>query len=120
MIDNLFIIAEAGVNHNGSLSVAKEMVRVAKECGADAIKFQIFTAIERATENHPEWEIFEQFSLSHNEWETAVTYARKKRILVYADIFGDESFEIANAIGVDGFKIHSEDLLNTFFIEKID
>ena len=46
MNDRIFIIAEAGVNHNGSLSTAKKMVKVAKECGADAIKFQSFSADE--------------------------------------------------------------------------
>ena len=44
MNDRIFIIAEAGVNHNGSLSTAKKMVKVAKECGADAIKFKSFSA----------------------------------------------------------------------------
>ena len=46
MNDRVFIIAEAGVNHNGSLSTAKKMVKVAKECGADAIKFQSFSTDE--------------------------------------------------------------------------
>ena len=46
MNDRIFIIAEAGVNHNGSLSTAKKMVKVAKECGADAIKFQSFSTDE--------------------------------------------------------------------------
>ena len=46
MNNRVFIIAEAGVNHNGSLSTAKKMVKVAKECGADAIKFQSFSADE--------------------------------------------------------------------------
>ncbi len=42
----MFVVAEAGINHNGDLSTALEMVRVASRCGADAIKFQAFTADE--------------------------------------------------------------------------
>jgi sialic acid synthase SpsE len=43
-MNKTFIIAEAGVNHNGSIDIAKKMIEVAKECGADAIKFQTFKA----------------------------------------------------------------------------
>ena len=45
----IFIIAEAGVNHNGDLNTALEMIKVAKDCGADAVKFQTFQADSLAT-----------------------------------------------------------------------
>ena len=48
MVLNLvLIIAEAGVNHNGSLTLAKELIDAAKDCNADVIKFQLFKADER-------------------------------------------------------------------------
>ena len=75
--------------------------------------------IERATENHPEWQIFNDLALTKNEWGRAVQYAREKDLIILADIFGDASFDIAEEIKVDGYKIHSEDLLNTYFIEKV-
>ncbi len=43
---SVYIVAEAGVNHNGSLELAKQLVDMAVECGADAIKFQTFKAYE--------------------------------------------------------------------------
>ena len=57
-IDNkrTFIIAEAGVNHNGSIKKALKLIDVAKRCGADAIKFQTFKAENLATDNAPKAE----------------------------------------------------------------
>ena len=49
MFDLVLIIAEGGVNHNGSLSTAKELVEAAKMCGADIIKFQFFEGINLVT-----------------------------------------------------------------------
>ena len=48
-----FIIAEAGVNHNGDVEMAKELVQAAKECGADCVKFQTFKAERIAIHNAP-------------------------------------------------------------------
>ena len=47
-----YIIAEAGINHKGSLKIAKKFIAVAKKCGADAVKFQSFIS-ERAINMHP-------------------------------------------------------------------
>ena len=49
--NNTFIIAEAGVNHNGKLSIAKKMIKVAKESGANCIKFQAFNIANLVSDN---------------------------------------------------------------------
>ena len=87
--------------------------------GVSLIKFQIFIPIERATQDHPEWQIFNDLSLSEKEWQQVAEYARKKKLTILADIFGEVGFAIAKKINVDGYKIHSEDLLNTHFIAKV-
>ena len=74
--------------------------------------------MERATQDHPEWQIFSDLSLSEKEWQQVADYARKKKLTIFADIFGEVGFAIAK-INVDGYKIHSEDLLNTHFIAKV-
>ena len=50
-IKKTYIIAEAGVNHNGNFSLAKKMIKTASDCGADAIKFQVFKAEDLSTSN---------------------------------------------------------------------
>ncbi len=49
--NNIYIIAEIGVNHNGNLKLAKKLIIAAKKAGADAVKFQNFTAEKLATKN---------------------------------------------------------------------
>ena len=51
--NKVFIIAEAGVNHNGSIELAKKLINVASKCGADAVKFQTFKAENLATKYAP-------------------------------------------------------------------
>ena len=51
--DSIFFIAEAGVNHNGDIGLAKELIDIASESGADAVKFQTFKASELCVEDAP-------------------------------------------------------------------
>ena len=51
MITKAFIIAEIGINHNGNMNIAKKMIRVAKECDADAVKFQSYITSSLVTKS---------------------------------------------------------------------
>ena len=95
------------------------MIDCVAESGAQFVKFQIFIPQERATEDHPEWQLFNDWTLSEDDWKHAAQYARRKKLTILADIFGNTSFDICERIGVSGYKIHSEDLLNTHFIAKV-
>lgn len=53
MKNRIFIIAEAGINHNGSIKNALKLVKIAKDCGADAVKFQLFDKFEQISRNAP-------------------------------------------------------------------
>lgn len=116
---NGYIIGEIACGHEGSLIKLMQLIKCVADAGAQIVKFQIFTPEERAAKDHPEWEIFNKFTLKQDDWVRAAKEAHRLGLLIFADIFGEKSLAIAKKIGVDGFKIHSEDLLNTFFIRKV-
>lgn len=69
-----YIIAEAEINHNGDVATALKMVEVAKEIGADAIKFQYILAGEIATEDSPYYSLFKKVELSQKEFKTLFSH----------------------------------------------
>jgi len=117
--ENGYVIAETACGHEGDIKKLVQLIDCAAEGGAQSIKFQIFEPLERATPDHSEWNIFNDLALTETQWQEAARYARDKRMTIFADVFGEKSFLIAKRLDVDGFKIHSEDLLNSHFIAQI-
>jgi len=117
--ENGYVIAETACGHEGDPKKLMQLIDCAAEGGAQAIKFQIFEPLERATPDHPEWDIFNDLALTETQWQEAAQYARDKKLTIFADVFGEKGFSIAKQLDVDGFKIHSEDLLNSHFIAQI-
>jgi len=117
--ENGFVIAEPACAHEGDYQRLVQLIDCAAEAGASIIKFQIFTTEERALKRHREWEIFSRLEIKENVWTKAVQHARKHKLTVFADVFGEESLSIAQRLNVDGYKIHSEDLLNSYFVSKV-
>jgi len=82
MIKNLkrpFLIAEAGINHNGNINQAIKMVDLAKSSGADAIKFQTYITSKRVKHNNPVYKILKKCELSYNHFEKIKNYCDKKK-----------------------------------------
>ena len=98
--ENGFVIGETACGHEGDINKLFQLIDCVAEAGAQAIKFQIFVPLERATEDHPEWDIFNQLTLSSEDWRKAADYARKKSLLIFADIFGNEGFSIAKELNM--------------------
>ena len=113
------IIAETACGHNGSIKILKKLINIAKECGVKTIKFQMFDVKERAIPGTKEWSIFSKLELKDNDWKSAINYAKKKKLNVIADVYGEKSFSLALQLNVDAFKVHSEDFFNSFFIIKV-
>lgn len=126
-----YIIAEAGVNHEGSMEIAKRLVDEAAEGGADAIKFQAYKAETLASKDSPAyWDTtqeptksqFELFSKHDKFWKTEMVSLKN-----YCDYVGIEflctPFDVASAIFLNEimevFKISSSDITNKPFIEFI-
>ncbi len=127
-----FIIAEAGVNHNGKLSTAYKLVESAKECGADAIKFQTFRAEALVLKDAPQaqyqkkyakrknqFEMLKELELSFSDFEKIKDRCDKVGISFLSTPFDVESANFLGELGVDAFKIGSGDFNNILLLEEV-
>jgi len=115
-----FIIAEAGVNHNGDFEVAKKMVKIAADAGADAITFQhiIGEELNVSTEKLDfSTDLWKKWLFSDNELEELFKYASDLNLLCSACIIEKESMEKIIKYGAPFLKIVSGDLTNLPFLE---
>ena len=117
--NNGYVIAEIACGHEGDPKKLKKLIDCVVESKCQIIKFQIFKTFERAIQGHKEWDIFSKLELSDNDWQKYVAYAKNKGLYVFADVYGYDSFSLARKLNIDGYKIHSEDLLNTQFILEV-
>jgi len=107
-----FIVAEAGINHNGSLQIAKKLIVEAKKCGADAIKFQTFTANDLASTKSKFFKIFKKLELTENDFQKLNDFAKKQKIMFFSSPFSNNAVDLLNKLKVPAFKIASGDLTN--------
>src|ERR671938_202681 len=110
---NVFIIAEGGMNHDGSLGNAMRMAEVAAECGADAIKFQLHDAPAETTRDAPSppyfqhesrWEYFQRTAFTDDEWRTLKEACDAARIEFLCSVFSLEAVERLERLGVSRYK----------------
>lgn len=114
-----FVIAEMANAHEGSVVTARAIIEAAANAGADAIKFQKFTADELLVPYHPRYEHFRHLEMPETSWLELVSLARARGLYVLADVFGPESAKLMRRLGVDGYKIHSSDTINHELITQV-
>lgn len=128
-----FIIAEAGVNHNGDLKLAYRMIDAAKSAGADAVKFQTFITENVVTKtaekadyqkkvlgrDGSQYEMIKSLELSHADFQKLSEYAHEKKILFLSSPFDFSSVDFLDQTGVSLFKIPSGEITNIPFIKHI-
>lgn len=121
-----YVIAEAGVNHNGDVSLALDLVDRAAEAGANAVKFQTFKANKLVTRGAPkaryqneitdssesQYDMIEKLELSENEYDTIIKRCGEKGITFLSTPFDRESADFLEGLGVPAYKISSGDLNN--------
>lgn len=129
----IFIIAEAGVNHNGNIAIAKRMIDVAASSGADAVKFQTFRASDIAVTSAPKADYQKRATgsmgsalgmLKHLELDEAahkelVRHARKCKIVFMSTPFDAASVELLKRLGCAVFKVPSGEITNIPYLRMI-
>ena len=109
----VFIIAEAGVNHNGDVLIAHKLIDAAKDAGADAVKFQTFDA-EKLDPPGERRDMLSRCELSHDNFRTLKAHADAKEIEFMSSPFDVESLLfLVNDLQVRKIKIASGNLDNT-------
>lgn len=127
-----FIIAEAGVNHNGKIKIAKKLVDAAKEFKSDAIKFQTFKTEELLIEDaekadyqkensqeKTQYEMLKNLELSSDEFQEIANYTLKKDLIFLSSPFDKESTNLLNDLGIPLFKIASGEITNFPLLKHI-
>lgn len=128
-----FIIAEAGVNHNGSLNIAWRLVDAAAKAGADAVKFQTFKAEKLVTCDAPQakyqarntgkvesqYDMLKRLELDAETHRKIAAYCRRKKIIFLSTPFDEESADLLEALNVPAFKIGSGELTNLSFLSHV-
>ena len=134
MTNNTFIIAEAGVNHNGSVELAKKLIDVAKDCGCDAVKFQTFIAknvvskfakkaqyqIENTNNDESQLEMIKKLELSFADFLELKNYCDIQKIIFMSTPFDLESIDFLASLKMTIFKIPSGEITNLPYLRKIN
>lgn len=131
--DHCFVIAELGVNHNGSLKMALDLIDVASRAGADAVKFQTFFAEDLVskqarkaryqTENDPtiesQFEMLKRLELPVENWDEIRRYCMKSGIEFLSTPFGEKAADLLQNLGVGAYKVSSGDLTHLPFLRNL-
>jgi len=129
----VFVIAEIGVNHNGSLDLAKQMVVAARECGVDCVKFQTFKAERVATQGavkaryqlgttdpaESQLEMLRKLELKEGEYRELVAFCRDLGLVFLSTPYNAEDADFLDDLGVSAFKIASGQAVELPFLEHL-
>jgi len=131
---SVFVIAEAGVNHNGSIKLAKQLIDAASDAGADAVKFQTFKAEKLVSKNakkaeyqqknmqdedSSQFNMLKKLELDIETHKELIAYCKTKNIMFLSTPFDLESVDMLDSLGLEIFKIPSGEITNLPYLRKI-
>lgn len=134
MSRHTIIIAEAGVNHNGSIELAKQLVDKAVEAGADYIKFQTFKASKLVTKaatqaeyqkknigkkGDSQYQMLKKLELSPEDHELLIAYCKEKGIKFFSTAFDFDSINYLHSLKLGWWKIPSGEVTNYPFLKRV-
>ena len=132
-MSKVFIIAEAGVNHNGSTELAKKLIDAAVEAGADAVKFQTFKADKLVSKcaqkadyqkqttsvDETQYEMIKRLELDENAHRALINYCKDKGIMFLSTPFDHDSIDLLISFEMPIFKIPSGEITNLPYLRHI-
>lgn len=132
-VNRVFIIAEAGVNHNGNIKIAEKLVDAAATAGADAVKFQTFKAENLVCKNtckadyqmkttdreESQFDMLKKLELTSEMHEQLIDYCKQKEIMFLSTPFDIDSLNYLVACGVEMIKVSSGEIANYPFLREI-
>lgn len=127
------IIAEAGVNHNGDIAMARKLIDVAADAGADLVKFQTFSAARLATwdaakaeyqtrasaESETQYAMLKRLELSEDAHDALITHCRSRSIRFFSTAFDIESLDFLLRLGLDRVKVPSGEITNLPYLRHV-
>ncbi len=130
--NKIIIIAEAGVNHNGDIKLARELIAVAADAGANYVKFQTFDADKLVTNDAPtanyqkqntqyleQKSMLKSLELSYSSYDELINFAKQKNIGFLTTAFDLNSLYFVNKLKTDFFKIPSGEITNTPYLKVV-
>lgn len=131
-MNKVFIIAEAGVNHNGDMEIAKRLIDVASAAGADAVKFQTFRAeklvcktapkaeyqMETTDESESQWDMLRKLELSVQMHRELIQYCKERKILFLSTPFDIDSIRFLADLNLPVLKVPSGEITNFIYLRE--
>jgi|688.fasta_scaffold12792_4 N,N'-diacetyllegionaminate synthase len=133
MIKHTVIIAEAGVNHNGDINLAKKLIDVAAEAGVDYVKFQTFKAENlvskdapkaeyqktNAGEHNTQLEMLKKLELTLEDHHELIDYCNKRKVAFFSTGFDLQSLDLLYQLGLRLYKVPSGEITNLPYLRKV-
>ena len=132
-MSRVFVIAEAGVNHNGDIEIAKQLIDAASEAGADAVKFQTFQAdslvcrtakkaeyqLETTDRTETQYDMLKKLELTPQMHRELIEHCLKRNIMFLSTPFDLESIKLLSELGMQIYKIPSGEITNLPYLREI-